>query len=133
MSEHTAQPGTPPWAAWLAHQALPLWSSAGYDPTRHLYHERLAFDATPLPLPHLRLMVQARQIATFCQARLDGVFNAADNALHALATVQARYWQADGQPGWVFAIGPDGRPSSTVRATCMPTPSSCLPTHGPTA
>ncbi|MCI1243585.1 MAG: AGE family epimerase/isomerase [Acetobacter fabarum] len=115
MSEHTAQPGTPPWAAWLAHQALPLWSSAGYDPTRHLYHERLAFDATPLPLPHLRLMVQARQIATFCQARLDGVFNAADNALHALATVQARYWQADGQPGWVFAIGPDGRPSSTVR------------------
>ncbi|MCP1242329.1 mannose-6-phosphate isomerase [Acetobacter lambici] len=115
MPDAPAQPARHPWRTWLVGHALPLWSGTGYNPARHLYHERLTFDATPLPVPHLRLMVQARQIATFCQARLDGVFNAADNALRTLAEVQARYWQADGQPGWVFALGPDGRPSSTVR------------------
>ena len=115
MSERPAHSGATPWNTWLVDQALPLWSTTGYDLTRRLYHERLTFDATPIPMPALRLMVQARQIATFCQARLDGVFNAADTALHTLAEVQARYWQADGQPGWVFAIGPDGRPASTVR------------------
>ncbi|MFT8419684.1 MAG: AGE family epimerase/isomerase, partial [Acetobacter sp.] len=115
MPDTPPRPQTPLWTPWLAQQALPLWSGIGYNPTRRLYHERLTFDATPIAMPHLRLMVQARQIATFCQAELDGVFNAGATALDCLHTVQARYWQADGQPGWVFALGPDDQPSSTVR------------------
>lgn len=116
MPDTAPQPQTAAlWTTWLTRDALPLWSSTGYNPARHLYHERLTFDATPITLPHLRLMVQARQIATFCQAELDGVFSAGATALECLHTVQALYWQADGQPGWVFALGPDGQPSSTVR------------------
>lgn len=123
MSQATAQkqsvlPETVPggqWADWMVQKALPLWSSAGYDRTRHLYHERLTFDATPIVMPDLRLMVQARQIATFCRASLDGVFDASEEALSCLSEVQKRYWRSDDQPGWVFALGPDGRPSKTTR------------------
>ena len=115
MAETPIPPATTQWRTWMVEHALPLWSHAGYDPARRLYHERLTFDATPMAMPALRLMVQARQIATFCQAQLDGVFNAGSTALECLQTVQARYWQADGQPGWVFALGPDGSPASTVR------------------
>lgn len=103
------------WKNWLTRQALPLWSTAGYDRARKLYHERLTFDAAPIALPQLRLMVQARQIATFCRAALDGVFNATDDALACLHTVQSRYWHSDGQPGWIFALGPNGQPASTLR------------------
>lgn len=106
---------TTQWKNWMVEHALPLWSQAGYDTTRRLYRERLNFDATPIAMPSLRLMVQARQVATFCQAQLDGIFTTASMALECLQTVQARYWQADGQPGWVFSIGLDGKPSSTVR------------------
>lgn len=116
--QRTSLTGTPEaqqWADWMVHKALPLWSSAGYDRTRHLYHERLTFDATPIIMPDLRLMVQARQIATFCRACLDGVFNASQDALRCLNEIQARYWRSDDQPGWVFALGPDGRPSKTTR------------------
>jgi len=60
-------------------------------------------------------MVQARQIATFCRASLDGVFNASQDALDCLAEVQTRYWRSDNQPGWLFALGVDGRPSKTTR------------------
>lgn len=115
MPDPTPQGPATCWAGWMVGEALPLWSSAGYNQPRRLYHERLTFDATPITLPHLRLMVQARQIATFCQAELDGVFNAGSTALDCLHEVQARYWRADGQPGWVFALGPDGQPSSSVR------------------
>lgn len=103
------------WADWMLQKALPLWSNAGYDRKRRLYHERLTFDAQPIPMPDLRLMVQARQIATFCRATLDGVFNASQDALICLSEVQTRYWQSDNQPGWIFALGPDGRPSKTTR------------------
>ncbi len=103
------------WKDWLTRLALPLWSTTGYDRTRHLYHERLTLEGAPIALPHLRLMVQARQIATYCRAALDGVFDATHEALTCLHTVRARYWQVDGQPGWVFALGPDGEPSSTLR------------------
>lgn len=103
------------WTDWVVQKALPLWSAAGYDRARRLYHERLTFDATPIVTSDLRLMVQARQIATFCRASLDGVFNASQDALDCLAEVQKRYWRSDNQLGWVFALGVDGRPSKTTR------------------
>jgi len=103
------------WTDWMVQKALPLWSAVGYDRARRLYHERLTFDATPIVTSDLRLMVQARQIATFCRASLDGVFNASQDALDCLAEVQNRYWRSDNQPGWVFALGVDGRPSKTTR------------------
>lgn len=103
------------WQNWLVTQALPLWSGAGYDASRRLYHERLTYAAAPILLPELRLMVQARQIATFCRAELDDTFHASEEALLCLAEVQKRYWRADGAPGWVFSLAPNGTPVQTTR------------------
>ncbi|MXV35257.1 MULTISPECIES: AGE family epimerase/isomerase [unclassified Saccharibacter] len=103
------------WKNWLTTQAFPLWSGPGFDTSRQLYQERLAFDHTPITLPALRLMVQARQIATFCQASCDGLYQQADQAHHCLERVEKLYYQPDGQAGWVFSIGPDQSPVNTTR------------------
>lgn len=103
------------WQDWLTIHALPLWSGVGYNASDRLYHERLTYAATPIVIPELRLMVQARQIATFCRAQRDGIFYAAEDALLCLAEVQKCYWQCDGAPGWVFSLAPDGTPVQTTR------------------
>lgn len=103
------------WRNWLVGQALPLWSSAGFDSHRQLYHERLDWDAAPMPMTQLRLMVQARQIATYCRAATDGLYDRAAQALRCLDEVERLYRHCDGMPGWVFSIAPDGTPASPVR------------------
>ncbi|MCX5619738.1 AGE family epimerase/isomerase [Bombella pollinis] len=103
------------WYSWLCQKALPLWDQAGFDEQAGLYHERLTFAGAPIPLPHRRLMVQARQVATYCQAALNGHYKAGERALACLAQLTKRYHRADGQAGWVFALGPDLAPSDTKR------------------
>lgn len=107
------------WRKWLVAQALPLWSGRGFDPARGLYHERLTWEAAPVPLPHLRLMVQARQIAVYCRAGLDGLYDSSDpalaQALLCLDMVERFYWRADGGAGWIFSLAPDGGPGSRTR------------------
>jgi mannose/cellobiose epimerase-like protein (N-acyl-D-glucosamine 2-epimerase family) len=73
----------------------------------------------PLPgLPH-RLMVQARQIASFALAALNGYGppGGAEMAGEGCAAMIRRYWQADGLPGWVFSLNPDGTVADTTRDT----------------
>ncbi|WP_243444001.1 AGE family epimerase/isomerase [Asaia prunellae] len=103
------------WRDWLFGQALPLWSEAGFDRKRGLYHERLDWAARPIPLEALRLMVQARQISTFCRAALDGVHDAGTQALDCLDGVERRYHGVDGQPGWIFSIAATDRAAQTKR------------------
>lgn len=107
------------WHEWLVTQALPLWSERGFDPRRRLYHERLTWSGTAAPLPQLRLMVQARQVAVYCRAGLDGLYDhsapALNHALLCLDTVERLYRHADGGTGWVFSLAPDGTPASRVR------------------
>jgi mannose-6-phosphate isomerase len=98
---------------WAIEQALPLWSSAGLEGP--LYHERLDFDGRPAIVPARRLMVQARQIATFARADLAGWHNGSEAHHACLTTVERLYHRADDAPGWVFSIGEDGRPASPVR------------------
>jgi len=100
---------------WAVEQALPLWAGTGYDDARGLFHERLDYQRNPLALPGLRLMVQARQIATYARASLRGWFDARDKALVCVETIRRLYHRADGAPGWVFSIGPDNRPVNTTR------------------
>ncbi|MCX5493651.1 AGE family epimerase/isomerase [Kaistia dalseonensis] len=99
---------------WAVAKALPLWSSHGRDGA--LYHERLDFEHRPVALPARRLMVQARQIATFSRASLAG-WHGADDAHMAgcLASVERLYFRADGGDGWVFSIDPAGRPANATR------------------
>lgn len=101
--------------AWAVHQALPLWAGNGFDSGRDLFHERLHFNGQPITLPALRLMVQARQIATYSRAALREDYAAGEQALRCLHTVEQRYHRADGAPGWVFSLAQDGRPADCRR------------------
>ena len=103
------------WRRWLSESALPLWSGVGFDAGRSLFHERLTFDHHPIALPELRLMVQARQVSTYCRAQLDGFGPTAAQALRCLHEVERRYRHADDAPGWIFSLGPDGRPADRRR------------------
>ncbi|GBQ63394.1 mannose-6-phosphate isomerase [Ameyamaea chiangmaiensis NBRC 103196] len=103
------------WTRWLLTRALPLWSTAGYSAESGLYHERLNWDESPVILDAQRLMVQARQIATYCRATLDGFYDASGQALACLDRVERLYRGVDGQPGWIFSIASDGRPANGTR------------------
>ncbi|WP_245948917.1 AGE family epimerase/isomerase [Gluconacetobacter liquefaciens] len=92
-----------------------MWSDAGFDARRSLYHERLAWDATPVSMAQLRLMVQARQVATYCRAALDGLYDASAQAIRCLDEVEHLYRRSDGMPGWVFSLAPDGKPADRMR------------------
>lgn len=102
--------------AWATEAALPLWAEIGFDRKRGLFHERLDFERQPIALPASRLMVQARQIATFSRASLKGWHKGADEAvITCLANVERLYHRGDGHPGWIFSIDADGKPASRVR------------------
>nr|WP_279380929.1 AGE family epimerase/isomerase [Acetobacter sacchari] len=99
----------------MVSNSLPLWSSAGFDSARGLYYERLNWDATPVDLEAHRLMVQARQIATYCRASLDGFYDASNQALTCLDHVERLYYRSDGESGWVFSITSGGSPANHTR------------------
>ena len=94
---------------WLVEEALPLWSGAGFDCLHGAFVERLDFLGEPIMDAPRRVMVQARQIYVFSHAALLGWYPAGRE----LATGAARkmielYFEADGKPGWVFSVHPDG-------------------------
>ncbi|MQR99920.1 mannose-6-phosphate isomerase [Gluconobacter sp. AC10] len=103
------------WRDWLSERTLPLWSDAGFDGKRNLYHERLNWDGRPVPMSGLRLMVQARQISTYCRATLDGFYDASAQALRCLDVVERAYHGSDGDAGWIFSLSPDGKPADSQR------------------
>lgn len=101
--------------AFLRQEALPLWSTAGFDSQADSFEERLEFDLGPDPAAPRRLMVQARQIAVFARAALDGDFPAgADLARRAGRAMVINYLSPDGQPGWVFSVDRAGRVLDTT-------------------
>jgi mannose-6-phosphate isomerase len=94
---------------WLAEEALPLWSGAGFDCLRGAFVERLDLCGAPLTQAPRRVMVQARQIYVFSHAALLGWFPAGrELAAGAAEGMIARYFEVDGGPGWAFSIHPDG-------------------------
>ena len=101
--------------SWLTEKALPLWSTRGFETRRGRFHERLAFDGSPLPQPGYRLMVQARQIAAFAQATLLGWFDGAPMAERAYASMVEAYYRTDGREGWIFSVDDAGRPRDSTR------------------
>ena len=55
------------WKRWLFDAALPLWASAGVDPTTGGFEEAIGWDGRPTPAPR-RARVQARQAYVFSTA-----------------------------------------------------------------
>lgn len=100
---------------WAVQKALPLWATAGFDAKTGLFHERLTFQATPINPLARRLMVQARQIATYSRAMSVGLYKP-DFSIEACIEIMVRlYRSADDASGWVFSIGPDLRPADRTR------------------
>ena len=111
-----SEPPLDRWRAWTVRQALPLWTGRGFAAQMRLFEEALTFSGEPVETVPLRLMVQCRQIAVLCLAERHGwMQGAADHAAAAGRVVAERYFEADGRPGWVFAIDRSGRPARTER------------------
>jgi mannose/cellobiose epimerase-like protein (N-acyl-D-glucosamine 2-epimerase family) len=100
---------------WAAEQALPLWAISGFESSTGLFYERLSFDGAPIELPARRLMVQARQIATYSRAIVHGCYRPEFAIDRCLNTLRRRYSGSDGAPGWVFSIGPTLQPADPTR------------------
>lgn len=97
------------WITWLRHQALPLWSTAGFDRASGSFVERLGLDGAPLVAVPRRVMVQARQIHVYATAARNGwLAEGADLALRAGDAMIAHYAVDEGLGGWVFACDARG-------------------------
>lgn len=103
---------------WAIEQALPLWSSNGYDHKRGGFHERLNADGTPDLTCARRLRVQTRQIYVFAKAAQRGWFAPARQRMFdGLEFLLSKYRAPDGKPGYVFALAPDNTVSDDLRST----------------
>lgn len=86
---------------WMT-QALDLWSNAGLDAAKGRFHEALGLDGGPVERPARRLFVQARQIATFSRACLEGACGAPDLPARAFEVMKRDYLMGSGL--WAQAV-----------------------------
>jgi mannose-6-phosphate isomerase len=100
---------------WLTEQALPLWTTVGYDTSTALFHERLSLALSPLATTPRRLMVQARQITVCCLATEKGWSEATQLAVDTGLSMIERFWAADEEPGWVFSVHADAGVANATR------------------
>lgn len=90
---------------WMT-QALDLWSNAGLDSAKGHFHEALGLDGRPMGRPARRLFVQARQIATFSRACLEGACSAPDLPARAFEAMERDYLIGPGL--WAQAVDSRG-------------------------
>jgi mannose/cellobiose epimerase-like protein (N-acyl-D-glucosamine 2-epimerase family) len=105
-----------PVLGWTRETALPFWGSVGVDEKRGGFHERLDLSGAPVVDVPKRLMVQGRQLYVFSHAAIlnwhgDGR-RLADRCVEYLLS---SYYRADGKPGWVYALAPDGTIANPMR------------------
>ncbi|HEY9216596.1 MAG TPA: AGE family epimerase/isomerase [Phenylobacterium sp.] len=102
---------------WLMDAALPLWAERGIDAIG-LFHERLDFHGQPDLLAMRRMRVQARQLFVFAEAGLMGWSGPAEEIVsRGLEAFVSRCWGADGSPGWIHMMTPDGSLADPTRDT----------------
>lgn len=98
------------WIGWMLEEAAPLWSGAGFNAPLGLFHEMLTLSGRPADPPSLRLMAQARQVASF--AALGVIKEERPEwgrlALSVMARLETLYYRRDGSEGWIFAVTPKG-------------------------
>lgn len=101
----------------LDERAFVAWDAYGFDADRDLFHERLAFDGSPLAVPY-RAMVQARQIYVFSHAALLGLApDGAEKAARAMRQLVRSFATSSAdETSFAFSIDPrTGDQRSTVR------------------
>jgi mannose/cellobiose epimerase-like protein (N-acyl-D-glucosamine 2-epimerase family) len=106
----------PPFSAWVKDTALPFWATAGVDMARGGFHERLDLEGRPVLGVPKRLMVQGRQLYVYCHAALLGWFpEGRQLADRCVAYMLDEFYRADGKPGWVYSLEPDGGIGNPMR------------------
>ena len=100
--------------SWLIDTALPLWAERGIDASG-LFHEKLDFAGRPDPAAPRRMRVQARQLYVFAEAALMGWAPGRAIAERGMDRFVETCWRADGKPGFVHLLTPEGRVANPLR------------------
>jgi mannose/cellobiose epimerase-like protein (N-acyl-D-glucosamine 2-epimerase family) len=105
-----------PLLIWLKETALPFWGTAGVDDSRGGFHERLDLEGRPVLSVPKRLMVQGRQLHVYSSAATLGWYPEGRKlADRCVEFVLRAYHRVDGKPGWIHALGGDGRVANPMR------------------
>lgn len=103
---------------WALAVALPLWATVGFDARRGGFQERLDLKGGPELACPRRIMVQARQTYVYAHAAVLGWHrDGAEIALRGFDFMEACYRRADGAPGYVHSLAPDGGVADARRDT----------------
>jgi mannose-6-phosphate isomerase len=100
---------------WVRNEALPFWSTKGWDAKRGGFHERFFFDGMADNLTVRRTRVQWRQIYVLAHAAELGWHNGLKLAFQGLERMLERAWAPDGAPGFVHLLAPDGSVAEAKR------------------
>jgi len=93
---------------WAIEQALPLWSTTGWDSARGGFIERLTKDGAADAEAPRRVRVQARQIYAFAKAaQMEWFAEGKEIALKGLDYMLAKARSPDGK-GYVHLLSPEG-------------------------
>lgn len=101
---------------WATRQALPFWSTAGFDAEHDRFEERVTLAGKRIPGVPIRLMTQARQIYSFGLADRRGWHRDASGIVERAYEAMIRdFHRRDGNEGWIFSIHRDGTIADTKR------------------
>lgn len=101
--------------AWAVEQALPLWSTTGWDSARGGFVERLSKDGSPDAEAPRRVRVQARQIYSFAKAaQMEWFAEGKEIALKGLDYMLSKAKSPDGK-GFVHLLNADGSVGNGLR------------------
>lgn len=100
---------------WMKRDALPFWSTKGWDARRGGFHERFFFDGTADDLVLRRTRVQWRQIYVLAHASELGWCDGLRLAFQGLERMLEKAWAPDGAPGFVHILAPDGSVAESKR------------------
>jgi mannose/cellobiose epimerase-like protein (N-acyl-D-glucosamine 2-epimerase family) len=105
-----------PLLAWTRDEALPFWGTVGVDHQRGGFHERLDLAGQPVLDVPKRLMVQGRQLFVYSSAALLGWYpDGKELADRCADYMLGKFYRADGEPGWIHSLAPDGSIANPMR------------------
>jgi mannose/cellobiose epimerase-like protein (N-acyl-D-glucosamine 2-epimerase family) len=102
---------------WLRQDALPFWSTKGWDARRGGFQERFFFEGVADDLVLRRCRVQWRQIYVLAHAAELGWHDGLKVAFKGLEFMIEKAWSPDGAPGFAHILAPDGSVAVAKRDT----------------
>jgi mannose/cellobiose epimerase-like protein (N-acyl-D-glucosamine 2-epimerase family) len=102
--------------AWVIDDALPLWSTTGWDATHGGFYEKLTPEGVPVPNAIRRLRVQARQIYVYAHAAHLGWYkDGLKVAMRGFDYLMEKGAAPDSRPGFVHLLRADGTVENPLR------------------